>query len=206
MFQLTAPPASELRQAFSRFKGTFLWLAFFSGIINILMLTGALFMLEVYDRVLPSGSVPTLVALAILASVLFGSQALLDIVRSRILVRVANSLSRSLGAQPVRCRPAPAPGRANSADGLMSLRDLDQIRSFISGGGLLALFDLPWIPVYLVFCFALHFWIGVTASLGAIVLFTLTLVTELQTRKPSAEATLIRRPARSLDASLPAQC
>ena len=98
MFQLTAPPASSLRAAFSRFKGTFLWLAFFSGIVNVLMLTGALFMLEVYDRVLPSGSVPTLVALAVLASVLFGSQALLDIVRSRILVRVANSLSRSLGA------------------------------------------------------------------------------------------------------------
>ena len=72
----------------------------------------------------------------------------------------------------------------------MSLRDLDQIRSFIAGGGLLALFDLPWIPVYLLFCFALHFWIGATATLGAIVLFTLTLVTELRTRKPAAEATL----------------
>ena len=190
MFQLTAPPASPLREAFSRFKGTFLWLAFFSGIVNILMLTGALFMLEVYDRVLPSGSVPTLVALAVLASVLFGSQALLDIVRSRILVRVANSLSRSLGASLFDAALHPPMAARNSSDGLMSLRDLDQIRSFISGGGLLALFDLPWIPVYLVFCFALHFWIGATASLGAIVLFTLTLVTELRTRKPSAEATL----------------
>lgn len=190
MLQLMAPPASELRQALSRFRPTFLWIAFFSGIINILMLTGALFMLEVYDRVLPSGSVPTLVALAVLASVLFGSQALLDVLRARILVRVANSLNRSLGTRlfdavldfPLAAR--------NGANGQASLRDLDQIRSFISSGGLLALFDLPWIPVYLVFCFALHFWIGITASIGALILFALTLITEFLTRKPSAEATL----------------
>jgi PrtD family type I secretion system ABC transporter len=186
MLQLMAPPASELRQAFSRFRPTLVWVAFFSFIINILMLTGALFMLEVYDRVLPSGSVPTLVALAMLASVLFGSQALLDVVRSRILVRVANSLNRSLGARMFDTVLA----ARNGGDGQLPLRDLDQIRSFVSGGGLLALFDLPWIPVYLVFCFALHFWIGMTASAGALILFTLTLLTEFRTRKPSAEATL----------------
>lgn len=190
MLQLMAPPASELRQALSRFRATLVWVAFFSGIINILMLTGAMFMLEVYDRVLPSGSVPTLVALAMLACVLFGSQALLDVLRSRILVRVANSLNRSLGARlfdAVLHLPLAA---RNSGGGLQSLRDLDQIRSFISSGGLLALFDLPWIPAYLVFCFALHFWIGITVSVGALVLLALTLITEFQTRKPAAEATL----------------
>lgn len=190
MLQLTAHPASELRQAFSRFRATFLWIAFFSGIINILMLTGAMFMLEVYDRVLPSGSVPTLVALAMLAGVLFGSQALLDVIRSRILVRVANSFNRSLGTRifdTVLHRPLAA--RSNE-DGQLSFRDLDQIRSFISGGGLLALFDLPWIPAYLVFCFALHFWIGITVSVGALILLALTLTTEFLTRRPAAEATL----------------
>jgi len=185
-----APPASELRQAFARFRATFLWTAFFSGMINILMLTGAMFMLEVYDRVLPSGSVPTLVALAMLACVLFGSQALLDIIRARILVRVANSFNRSLGTRmfdAILHHPLAARG---SGSGLSSLRDLDQIRSFISSGGLLALFDLPWIPAYLVFCFALHFWIGITVSVGALVLLALTLITEFLTRKPAAEATL----------------
>lgn len=190
MLKLTVPPASELRQAFSRFRSTFLWLAIFSGIINILMLTGALFMLEVYDRVLPSGSVPTLVALAILASVLFGAQALLDVVRSRILVRVGNSLTRSLSPRlfdaVLRLPLAMGPG----GDARLSPRDLDQVRSFISGGGLLSLFDLPWIPAYLVFCFALHFWIGVTVSIGALFLLSLTLVTEILTRKPAAAATL----------------
>jgi PrtD family type I secretion system ABC transporter len=186
MLQLMAPHASELRQAFSRFRATFLWVAFFSGIINILMLTGAIFMLEVYDRVLPSGSVPTLVALAILASVLFGVQALLDILRARILVRVANSFNRSLGKRMFDAiLHAPLAARGG---GEGSLRDLDQIRSFVSSGGLLALFDLPWIPAYLIFCFALHFWIGVTVSIGAIVLFALTLITELKTRQPAAEA------------------
>ena len=146
MPQLMAPPASELRQALSRFRGTFLWLAFFSGIINILMLTGAIFMLEVYDRVLPSGSVPTLVALAILASVLFGTQALLDVVRSRILVRVGNSLNRSLGARLFDAVLHRRPAGASGGDGLTSLRELAQIRSFISGGGRLALFGLPGMP------------------------------------------------------------
>ena len=190
MHQLIAPPLSELRQAFRQFRPTLLWIAFFSFIVNILMLTGALFMLEVYDRVLPSGSVPTLVALALLACVLFGSQAFLDVVRSRILVRVANSLNRS---QSPRLFDAilhlPLTARTG-ADAQQPLRDLDQIRSFISGGGVLALFDLPWIPVYLLFCFALHVWIGITASIGALVLFVLTLLTEVMTRKPSAEATL----------------
>lgn len=190
MLKLMAPPASELRQAFSRFKSTFLWLAVFSGIINILMLTGALFMLEVYDRVLPSGSVPTLVALAILASALFGAQALLDVIRSRILVRVGNSLTRSLSPRLFDAVLHLPLASGHGGDRRLSPRDLDQIRSFISGGGLLSLFDLPWIPAYLVFCFALHFWIGVTVSIGALILLTLTLVTEMLTRKPAAEATL----------------
>lgn len=190
MLKLMAPPASELRQAFSRFKSTFLWLAIFSGIINILMLTGALFMLEVYDRVLPSGSVPTLVALAILASALFGAQALLDVIRSRILVRVGNSFTRSLSPRLFDAVLHLPLASGHSGDRRLSPRDLDQIRSFISGGGLLSLFDLPWIPAYLVFCFALHFWIGVTVSIGALILLTLTLVTEILTRKPAAEATL----------------
>jgi PrtD family type I secretion system ABC transporter len=187
---LMAPQASELRRAFSHFRASLLWVAFFSFMVNILMLTGAMFMLEVYDRVLPSGSVPTLLALAMLASVLFGSQALLDVVRSRILIRVANSLNRSLSPRlfdaVLQLRLAARQG----GDAQPALRDLDQIRSFISGGGVLALFDLPWIPVYLVFCFALHVWIGITAAIGALVLFTLTLITELLTRKPSAEVTL----------------
>lgn len=190
MLQLMAPPASELRQALSRFRGTLLWVAFFSGIINILMLTGAMFMLEVYDRVLPSGSVPTLVALAIIASVLFGAQALLDVIRSRILVRVGNSFNRSLGSRMFDAVLHLPLAARSSGDALLSLRDLDHIRSFISGAGLLTLFDLPWLPAYLAFCFALHFWIGVTVSVGAAILFTLTLITEILTRKPSAEAAL----------------
>ena len=187
--QVKAAPATALRAAFARFKSTFLWLAVFSGIINILMLTGALFMLEVYDRVLPSGSVPTLVALVTLACVLFGAQALLDVLRARILVRIANSLSRSLGASLFDTILHPHQASRGSADGQQALRDLDQIRSFISGSGLLALFDLPWLPVYLAICFALHVWIGITASIGAVALFALTLVTEFMTRRPSAAAT-----------------
>src|SRR5262245_9777700 len=178
MPQLTVPPASGLREALSRFRAAFLWLAFFSGIVNLLILTGAIFMLEVYYRVLPSGTVPTLVALAVLASVLFGTQALLDIIRSRILVRVGKSLGRSLGARLFDAAAHPALVARNGADARLSLRDLEHMRAFISGVGLLALFDLPWVPVYLLICFALHFWIGITALIGTIVLFALALVNE----------------------------
>jgi PrtD family type I secretion system ABC transporter len=179
---------SELRKALARFRGALLAIAFFSGIINVLMLTGAIFMLEIYDRVLPSGSVPTLIALAILASLLFSFQAILDVIRSRVLVRIAVSLNHMLSARIFDAIVRLALGSRTAGDGLHPLRDLDQIRSFIASGGLIALFDLPWIPVYVAVCFAFHFWIGITAGIGAAILLTLTLSTELLTRKPARDA------------------
>ncbi len=95
----SAQSPSEVRQVFSGFRGALFWLALFSGIINLLMLTGAVFMLEVYDRVLPSASVATLVALAMLAAALFALQAVLDIIRSRIFVRIGSSLYEIMSAR-----------------------------------------------------------------------------------------------------------
>ena len=77
----------------------------------------------------------------------------------------------------------------SDGDGLQPLRDLDQVRNFVSGGGPSALFDLPWMPLYLAICFLFHFWIGVTALFGACVLIALTLVTEMRTRAPAKAAT-----------------
>ena len=88
---------SELRSALGSAKAAFIGVGVFSGLINILMLTGALYMLEVYDRVLPSRSVPTLVALCVLAAMLFGFQALLDTVRGRLLVRIGGHVDAQLG-------------------------------------------------------------------------------------------------------------
>ncbi|AMN39762.1 type I secretion system ABC transporter, PrtD family [Rhodoplanes sp. Z2-YC6860] len=173
-------PKSELRQALSACRSAFIGVAAFSGLINILMLTGSLFMLEVYDRVLPSRSVPTLVGLIVLASALFGFQALLEITRGRLLVRVGNHLDYVLSPRifdlivqlPLRAKPTEA----------QPIRDIEAVRSFLSSTGPTALFDMPWVPFYLFICFAFHTMIGVTALIGAIILICLTVATDVLSR------------------------
>jgi ATP-binding cassette subfamily C protein len=178
---------SELRRAVGACKGTFLGIGMFSVLINILMLTGSLFMLEVYDRVLPSRSVPTLVGLAILTGVLFVFQALLEVTRGRLLVRVGTQIDGRLSARVydalVRLRTKPG------VDGQQPVRDLDTVRSFLSGAGPTALFDVPWTPFYLAICFAFHIWIGVTALCGALVLVGVTVLADRLSRGPVKAAT-----------------
>ncbi len=183
-----APAGSELAAAFKSCRTAFLGVGLFSGISNILMLTGAFFMLQIYDRVLTSGSVPTLVALTVLAAGLFTAQAILDLIRGRILVRIGSSLDEDLNARVYDTVVRLPLKTANRGDGLQPLRDLDAIRAFLSGQGPTALFDLPWIPVYIAIIFAFHIMLGVTALVGAIVLVVLTALTEILTRAPTAEA------------------
>jgi ATP-binding cassette, subfamily C, type I secretion system permease/ATPase len=178
-------PQSEISAFLSSCRRIFWSLAAFSGLSNLLMLTGSFFMLQVYDRVLPGRSIPTLVALLVLAMVLYLFQSGLDLVRSRISVRIGRYFDERLGLRvfdavvrlPLKTR--------GDGDGLQPLRDLDQVRSFLSGGGPTALFDLPWMPIYLGICFLFHFWIGVTALLGALVLIGVTVLTETRTRGPA---------------------
>jgi ATP-binding cassette subfamily C protein PrsD len=175
-------PQSELAAALAACRGAFIATAAFSGMSNVLMLTGAIFMLEVYDRVLPSHSVPTLIALIILAACLYGVLGILDLIRGRILVRVGASLDEAISDRvydAMVCLPLKA---GNRGDGLQALRNLDTLRSFLSGMGPIALFDLPWIPLYLAICFAFHTLIGLTALVGAIILCVLTVLTEVYTR------------------------
>src|SRR4051812_25580103 len=128
-------PSSELREAMAACAHAFIGIGLMSGLMNILYLTGSFYMLEIYDRVLPSRSVPTLIALSILALILFAFQGVLDIIRSRLLVRVAASLDERLSTRvydivvelPLRSR---VPG-----DGLAPIRDLDQIRTFLISTG-----------------------------------------------------------------------
>src|SRR5262245_37920493 len=182
-------PKSEVRGALATCGSAFAGIALFSGLINVLMLSGSLFMLEVYDRVLPSRSVPTLVGLSILVAVLFAFQALLEITRSRLLVRIGNQFDHQLGpriyALVVRLPLQAKPG----TDTLQPLRDVDTVRSFLSSPGPTALFDLPWLPLYLGICFVFHVLIGLTALAGAIILIALTILTEVLSRKPVSVAT-----------------
>jgi ATP-binding cassette subfamily C protein len=180
---------SDLATALGSCRSAFAGIGLFSGMINILALTGSFFMLEVYDRVLPSRSVPTLAGLAVLAAILFSFQGILELIRGRLLVRVGAALDEALSGRvydSIVRLPLKTGGRN---DGLQSLKDLDNIRSFLSGLGPTALFDLPWIPLYLGICFVFHFWIGMTALCGALILIGLTVVTELRTRGPIKTAT-----------------
>jgi PrtD family type I secretion system ABC transporter len=177
-------PRSEL-MAFLRSCRQIFWaVAAFSSMSNLLMLTGSFFMLQVYDRVLPGRSIPTLLALLVLATVLYLFQGGLDLVRGRISVRVGRYFDERLGLRVFDALVRLPLKTRGDGDGLQPLRDLDQVRSFLSSGGPAALFDLPWVPFYLGICFLFHFWIGVTALVGGLVLVGVTLAAEMRTRGP----------------------
>jgi ATP-binding cassette subfamily C protein len=179
---------SELGEALRACRSAFIGVGVMSCMINLLYLTGSLFMLEVYDRVLPSRSVPTLVGLIILAGGLYIAQGILDLIRGRILGRIGTSLDEALNARvfDIVVRLPLTVGGHN--EGLQPLRDLDNVRSFLGGMGPGAFFDLPWLPFYLAICFAFHVLIGVTALVGAVILVTLTVMTEFMSRTPAREA------------------
>lgn len=158
-----------------------------SGIINILALTGAFYMLQIYDRALASGSLSTLVALSVLAGGLYLMQGLFDVLRSQILVRFGATVDRTLSplAHGVVI-DMPRYGYS-TAEATERGRDVETIRGFLSGSGPIALFDLPWIPVYLVFVWLLHPVLGMITVAGATVLALLTLSAELLSRRHQRE-------------------
>lgn len=179
---------SELSSALRSCRGAFWGIGAMSGMLNVLALTGSLFMLQVYDRVIPSRSVSTLIGLSIIVGVLYVFQGALDALRMRVLSwssslldeRVGRRVFDAAGQVSLRIRP--------TGDGLQPQRDLDQVRGYLSSTGPTAFFDLPWIPLYLGICFLFHFWIGVLATTGALILCALTLMTELLTVGPAKEA------------------
>jgi ATP-binding cassette subfamily C protein len=184
--QRAAP--SPIGGALSACRSAFAAIGMLTGMINLLTLSGSLFMLQVYDRVIPSRSIPTLVALFLLLAAVCAFQALFDITRGRILVRIGAFLDEQLGRR-VHDAAVRLPLRAQSrADGLQPVRDLDQLRAFLSGAGPGALCDLPWMPLYLGLCFFFHVWIGIAAVTGAALLVAITLATEALTRAPATEA------------------
>jgi ATP-binding cassette subfamily C protein len=187
MSRLGQNTGSELSTALAACRSAFLGVALFSALLNVLYLTGSFYMLEVYDRVLPSRSLPTLVGITLLALLLFAFQGLFDIVRSRILVRIGRGIDEAVNER-VYDVLVKLPLRTSSAHGLQPLRDLDQVRSFLSSVGPAALFDLPWMPLYLGICYLFHPWIGIAATAGGLILIAVTLLTELLTRAPAAEA------------------
>jgi ABC-type protease/lipase transport system fused ATPase/permease subunit len=156
--------AGELRAAIRAYRSALTGVGLATGLINLLSLAGPLFMLQIYDRVLPSRSVPTLVGLALLVLVLFAFQGLLDMLRGRILLRIGRGLDERLSPRVFELvMRAPLMPARPAGEGLQSIRDLDSVRTFMSGTGLSAFFDLPWMPLYIAVCFLFHPAMGLTA-------------------------------------------
>jgi ABC-type protease/lipase transport system fused ATPase/permease subunit len=180
-------PHPVVAKALAECRRAFWSVALFSGAVNLLMLAGPLYMLQIYDRVLASRSVPTLVALTVFLVGAYTFQAIFDLVRSRVVVRAASLLDRDLGttvhAAVVRLGVlSRAPGEAQQP-----VRDLDQIRSFLTSTGPIAVVDLPWMPVFLAVCFLIHPWLGYLSLVAAIILLILTVMTERASRAPARQ-------------------
>ncbi|TGS10528.1 type I secretion system permease/ATPase [Mesorhizobium sp. M2E.F.Ca.ET.209.01.1.1] len=177
--------SSLLRIAMSDCAQGLFGVGLFSAVTNLLALTGSLYMLQVYDRVLPSQSVPTLVGLTIGMLGLYAAYGLLDFVRLRLLVRIASRFYRNLHQRAFAISVLLPLKAGREADRLNPLRDLDHLRGFLSGSGPTVIFDAPWIPFYLLIIYMLHPALGVLATTGALAVVALTAVAEIFGREPA---------------------
>ena len=181
---------SEVWAALSSLKGAGWAMAIISGTVNLLALTGAFYMLQVYDRVLSSKSIPTLVALSLLALGLYVFQGALEIARSQLLVRIGSRVDRKLMAGAHKAAMCLALRGHQGTDAHQPIRDVDTIRSFLGGQGPVAILDVPWMPLYVAFVFLLHPSLGIITLAGAVGLIGITLWTERLAREPAR--TLVR--------------
>ena len=178
---------TELGAALKRCRRAFIGIGVFSAVINLLMLTGPLYMLQVYDRVLLSRSMSTLVALSILMGGLYAFMGLLDLIRSRVLVRIGNRIEDELGKRTFDIWIKQGQYGQGKAQ-VRPLDDLTTVKTFLSGPAPGALFDIPWAPIFIGVVWMLHWTLGVAALAGAIVIFIVAALNEFTTRKTLVES------------------
>jgi ATP-binding cassette, subfamily C, bacterial EexD len=180
------PPPDELRAALRACRGSFLFAALFSLFINLILLVPAMYMLQIYDRVLASRSGTTLLMLTLIALGLYAVMGILDLLRARILVRVGTRLDLALDG---RLFMAMFDGSLRGLKGsAQPIADLTALRQFLTGNGLFAFFDVPWMPVYIAVLFLLHPVLGWMSVGGALVLSALAAINEHATRRPLRQA------------------
>jgi len=178
------PVTSGLRQAARRIAG----IGIFSGVINILMLSGSIYMMQVYDRVIPSRNLATLAGLSVMILLVYIMQGYFDALRARMLCRVATVFDAGL-QEPIHHALATLPLRGTKPTLMQQpLRDLDQLRAFMSSMGPTAFLDMPWIPIFLIGLFLFHPLIGLTAVAGTIAIISMTLMTERLSRRAAKSA------------------
>ncbi|NOQ77597.1 MAG: type I secretion system permease/ATPase [Methylococcaceae bacterium] len=179
---------SELKLALKACKGTFITTAVFSMFINILMLVPAVYMLQLYDRVITSGSESTLVSLTVLVIFLFIVMGILEWLRSQLLVRVSSKIEVLLNQRLFNATFKQALLSGGAKSSAQPLDDLTSLRQFFTGNGLFAFFDAPWLPIYIAVMFLFHPWYGWMAVTVAVILSILAFINEKATNKPLSEA------------------
>ena len=178
---------NPVSRAFAPIRAAFVGVGLVSMLINMLMLTGPLFMLQVYDRVLASGSVPTLVVIGILALVLYLFYGFLEGLRGRILARIGQRVDARLTGLVYRVSSVLPVRLGRRAARLRPVADLDTIRQFLSGPGPGAIFDMPWLPVYLTIVFLFHPVLGAVALGGGVLIVICIGLNEAMSRGPVAD-------------------
>lgn len=179
--------ASDLASAIRGCRDGFIGVGVFSGIMNLLMLTGPLFMLQIYDRVLTSRSHETLVALLVLVAGLYVFLGFFDFIRSRVAARLGAHLDHLLNRRLFSIWTQQA-ALNRCGVSIQPLQDFQQVRQFLSGNGVMALFDLPWTPAYLALIFFLHWTLGLVALAGIILAVGLALLNDRATSAHLDEA------------------
>ncbi|MBL8488133.1 MAG: type I secretion system permease/ATPase [Rhodocyclaceae bacterium] len=191
-----------MRELLARFRPYFLYAGVFSFFINLLLLVPTLYMLQVFDRVLTSRSNETLVVLTVASALALVVMALLDQLRGRLLAAAGIALDSLLGPQVLKGLLANA-AQLGGTEYVHGLRDVASLRAFLTGNGIFAVFDAPWLPFYLILIFVFHPVLGIVATLGAAFLIVLAIANEKLTREPleklQAES---RKAARYIDTSL----
>lgn len=182
-------PGDEVSGTLNGSCSAFVTVGIFSGIVNILMLTGSIFMLQIYDRVLTSGSIPTLVALSLIALALYVYFGFLDFIRTRLLVRIGRRVEETLRDRVFDAIAVHAIRKTPNI-GISPMSDLSTIRQFLSGQAPLGFFDLPWVPVYVIVVGLVHWQLGVVTAISAVIVFLLAFWSDRATRKPVAESSV----------------
>jgi len=172
------PGTEPLADALRACRTHFVWGAVFSALVNLLYLTPTLYMMQVYDRVVPTGGMTTLVLISAVAIFALASLALLDWLRGRLMLRAGLRLDRMLSGKVL----SRVMDLQTKAPNTQALREFDNVRGVIGGQGMLAVFDAPWTPLYLLCCFLLHPAIGALTLVGGVILFILAWLNERDTR------------------------
>ncbi|WP_158895745.1 MULTISPECIES: type I secretion system permease/ATPase [unclassified Pseudomonas] len=185
---MSKKPKTELKNALLSSKISFLYVGFFSLFVNLLLLVPSFYMLEVYDRVVSSKSVTTLIMLTLIVVILMSVYGVIEWIRSRMMIRISTRLDLMLSERVFNASFNQSLFTNGLGISAQPISDLSGLRQFLTGSGLFAFFDIPWIPVYIGLMFYFHPWFGWLTVIGSLVAIAFAIANEWATSKQLLEA------------------